>query len=118
MADSQTDISEFEGRTREWLISFFSTNPIDHVVLLNVHEYIHTQQKPQVHSLLSIAIREGVAEFVPSLAMDVPPVTPAIAFGKNSADAVRETFEIEMFYPNNQPKWFWSNYPKKIVVLS
>jgi hypothetical protein len=110
MADSQTNVSEFEGRTKEWLESFFSTNPIDHLVLLNVHEYIHTQQKPQVNNLLSIAIREGVAEFVSTLAMNLPPVTPAIAFGKNNADAVRETFETEMFYPNNQPKWFWSNY--------
>jgi hypothetical protein len=64
-----------------------------------------------VNNLLSIAIREGVAEFVSTLAIDLPSVTPAIAFGKNNEQAVREKFELEMFYPNNQPKWFWSNYP-------
>lgn len=116
MADSQTDISEFEGRTKEWLETFFSSNPIDNLVLLNVHEYVHTQQNPQVNNLLSIAIREGVAEFVSTLAMDLPSVTPAIDFGKKNAQAVREKFELEMFYPNNQPKWFWSNYPNDFGV--
>lgn len=116
MADSQTDISEFEGQTKEWLETYFSTDPIDNLVLLNVHEYIHTQQNPQVNNLLSIAIREGVAEFVSTLAMDIPSATPAIDFGKKNALAVREKFELEMFYPNNQPKWFWSNYPNDFGV--
>jgi hypothetical protein len=116
MADRQTDISEFEGRTKEWLETFFNSDPIDNLVLLNVHEYVHTQQNPQVNNLLSIAIREGVAEFVSTLAMDMPSVTPAINFGKNNALAVREKFELEMFYPNNQPKWFWSNYPNDFGV--
>ena len=116
MADSQTDISEFEGQTKEWLETFFSSNPIDNLVLLNVHEYVHTQQKPQVNNLLSIAIREGVAEFVSTLAMNIPSATPAIDFGKKNAHAVREKFELEMFYPNNQPKWFWSNFPNDFGV--
>ncbi len=116
MADRQTDISEFEGETREWLETFFSSSPIDNLVLLNVHEYVHTQQNAQVNNLLSIAIREGVAEFVSTLAMDMPSATPAIDFGKKNAQAVREKFEYEMFYPNNQPKWFWSNYPNDFGV--
>lgn len=116
MADSQTDISEFEGSTKEWLKSFFSTNPIDDLVLLNVHEYVHTQQQAQVNNLLSIAIREGVAEFVSTLAMNKPSVSPAIEFGKNNAQAVRGKFEQEMFYNNNQSKWFWSNSPNDFGV--
>lgn len=116
MADKQTDISEFDGETKKWLQTFFSTNPIDNLVLLNIHEYVHTQQKPQVNNLLSIAIREGVAEFVSTLAMDKPSATPAIDFGKKNAHLVREKFEKEMFYPNNQPKWFWSNYPNDFGV--
>ncbi|MEZ4919570.1 MAG: hypothetical protein R2792_10760, partial [Saprospiraceae bacterium] len=34
MADPGTDISEFEGSTREWLAGYFGTNPIDGLVLL------------------------------------------------------------------------------------
>ncbi len=116
MTDSQTDISEFEGRTKESLGKFFRTNPIDDLVLLNVHEYVHTQQQPRVNNLLSITIREGVAEFISTLAMDIPSSTPAIEFGKKNAEAVREKFEQEMFYINNQPKWLWSNYPNEFGV--
>ncbi|VXD10549.1 hypothetical protein [Marinoscillum sp. 108] len=116
MADQQTNISEFDGATKEWLETFFNSNPIDNLVLLNVHEYIHTQQKTQVNNLLSIAIREGVAEFVSTLAMEMPSATPSIAYGKNNAQGVLEKFELEMFYPNNQSKWFWSNYPNEFGV--
>lgn len=116
MADPQTDISEFEGGTKEWLAGFLSTNPLYNLVLLNVHEYVHTQQEPQLNNLLSIAIREGVAEFVSTLAMNTPSASPAVAFGKQHALAVREKFELEMFYPNNRPKWFWSNNPNEFGV--
>lgn len=116
MADPQTDISEFEGATKEWLAGFLSTNPLKNLVLLNVHEYVHTQQQPQLNNLLSIAIREGVAEFVSTLAMNKPSASPAVEFGKKNAIAVREKFEVEMFYPNNRPKWFWSNYPNEFGV--
>jgi hypothetical protein len=116
MADPQTDISEFEGATKEWLAGFLSTNPLKNLVLLNVHEYVHTQQQPQLNNLLSIAIREGVAEFVSTLAMHTPSASPAVAFGKEHALAVREKFELEMFYPNNRPKWFWSNNPNEFGV--
>lgn len=116
MADSRTDISEFDGETKDWLTNYFGTNPINDLVLLNIHEYVHTQQKEQVHNLLSIAIREGVAEFVSNLAMNKPSAVAAIAFGKENAAEVREKFEQEMFYPNNQPKWFWSNYPNEFGV--
>lgn len=116
MTDSLTDISEFDGETKDWLINYFNTNPIHDLVLLNIHEYVHTQQKEQVHNLLSIALREGVAEFVSTLALNKPSAVDAIAFGKENAAAVRERFEQEMFYPNNQPKWFWSNYPNEFGV--
>lgn len=116
MADSLTNISEFDGETKDWLANYFGSNPVNNLVLLNIHEYVHTQQNEQVHNLLSIAIREGVAEFVSTLAMNKPSAVAAIAFGKENAAAVREKFEQEMFYANNQPKWFWSNYPNDFGV--
>ncbi len=116
MADDQTDISEFDGATREWLETFFGTNPIDDLVLLNVHEYVHTQQNSQVGDLLSIVIREGVAEFVSVKAMNTPSATPAIQYGKENTQRVRERFEEEMFYISNQPKWLWSNAPNEFGI--
>ena len=116
MADDQTDISEFDWRTKEWLETFFGTNPIDDLVLLNVHEYVHTQQKPQVFNLLSTTLREGVAEFVSVKAMNVHSATPAIQYGKENANRVRQKFEDEMFYIGNQPKWLWSNAPNEFGI--
>lgn len=109
MADKHTISTEFPKEEKEDRRTFFDTNPIDNLVLLNIHEYVHTQQKPMVYNLLSLAIYEGVAEFVSVKAMGVPSAAPAIEFGKKNADRVREKFEQEMFYTNNRFKWLWSS---------
>lgn len=114
MADTETDISEFEGRTKEWLETFFGTNPIDGLVLLNVHEYVHTQQNPIPDNLLHQVLYEGVAEFVSVKAMNKPSNTPAIEFGKNNPQ-VKETFEKEMFFERTND-WMWSNSTNKFNV--
>lgn len=114
MADSKTDISEFEGWTREWLETFISTEPLEGLVLLNVHEYVHTQQKPIPNNLLHMTLYEGVAEFVSVVALGVPSNTPAIEFGKNNS-TVRETFEKEVFY-ERIPDWLWSNSPNEFGI--
>ncbi len=116
MGDKNTITEEFPENSRNGRRNYFNTNPIDDLILLNIHEYVHTQQNPQLNNLLSIAIREGIAEFVSTLAMEVPSASPAIAFGKNNAEKVRAKFEEEMFYTNNQSKWFWSDYPNEFGV--
>lgn len=114
MADSKTDISEFEGRTKEWLETYFGANPIEALLLLNVHEYVHTQQKPIPNNLLYQVLYEGIAEFVSVKAMNRPSVAPAIEFGKNNIE-VKQAFEKEMFYERTYD-WMWSNSPNKFNV--
>lgn len=114
MADSATDISEFEGETKEWLETFFGSSPIDGLVLLNVHEYVHTQQNPIPNNLLHTVLYEGIAEFVSVKALGVPSNAPAIEFGKSNP-AVREQFEHEMFYEWTFD-WLWSNSPNQFGV--
>lgn len=109
MADSLTDYSEFPEAERDARRIYFQTNPLHDLVLLNVHEYIHTQQNQPVDNLLSYVIFEGVAEFVSTYAMQLPSASPAIAFGKAHEQQVRTAFEREMYYYNNYPKWLWSN---------
>lgn len=116
MTDKNTVSSEFSEPLQEARKTFFETNPIDNLVLLNAHEFIHTQQKPMVYNLLSQVIYEGVAEFVSATALQVSPVTPAIAFGKKNEKRVKERFEHEMFYPNNTSKWLWSNAPNEFGI--
>ena len=109
MANKNTISTEFPEEEREDRRIYFDSNPIENLILLNIHEYVHTQQKPMVYNLLSLAIYEGVAEFVSVKAMGVPSVAPAIEFGKKNADIVRDKFEQEMFYPNNRFKWLWDS---------
>ena len=109
MTDKNTISSEFEGDLRVNRRFFFDSNPIDNLVLLNIHEYVHTQQKPAVNNLLSYTLREGIAEFVSVVAMGVPSAAPAINYG-NKNKKVKQKFEEEMFYGNNRHHWLWSDY--------
>jgi hypothetical protein len=45
MADSNAETKEFES-TAPGLATFLKTNPVNSLVFTNVHEYVHTQQKP------------------------------------------------------------------------
>jgi len=86
MVDHQTDISEFEGRMKDWAENYIATKPLDNIVLLNVHEYVHTQQNPIPNNLLYQCVYEGIAEFVSTKAMETTSTSPAIAYGKNNSE--------------------------------
>lgn len=109
MTDSSTVTEEFQGRMKEGLRTFFDSNPIEDLVLLNVHELVHTQQQPMQPNLLAQCLYEGVAEFVSTKAMEVPSAAPAIAFGQKNKQAVWEKFERELFLDYKTPEWLWSN---------
>lgn len=108
MTDSKTETSEFPENLAH-LKSYFKTNPKEHLVFLNLHEYVHTQQNPQVFNILCLTLYEGVAEFVGEKAIGISTPNPQIEFGKGNANRIREVFEKEMFYPNNLGKWLNSN---------
>lgn len=108
MADKNTVTSEFSTEIATNRRKYFDSNPINNLVLLNIHEYVHTQQNPIVHNLLSYSIYEGVAEFVSVKAMKTTSSTPAIEYGKKN-DKIRQKFENEMFYGNNVNQWLWSD---------
>ncbi len=116
MSDKNTVSTEFPIEDRIARKLYFESNPIDNLVLLNLHEYVHTQQKPIVHNLLSQVLYEGVAEFVSVKALDVPSAIPAIAFGKKNHKSIISKFEDEMFYTVNRNKWLWSNAPNDFGV--
>ncbi len=102
-ADKKTISSEFPEQLGH-LESYFQTNPIKNIVALNIHEYVHTQQNAiSGYDLLSQTLFEGVAEFVPTIALNKESKTPAIAYGKVNDKKIREVFEKELFSP-----WFYN----------
>lgn len=114
-ADQYTVASELPEASREGRQAYFNQNPIDDVVFLAVQEYVHTQQNPFVHNLLSYCLHEGVGDFVSNTALNIPPKVPAILYGKEN-EAVREKFEKVMFYGNNVYEWLWSDAPNEFGV--
>jgi hypothetical protein len=114
-ADENTTAEEFPETIRKGRQTYFNQNPIDDVVFLAIQEFVHTQQKPFVHNLLSYCLHEGVGDFVSYTALELKPNLPAIDYGKKNK-SVREKFETEMFYINNQNKWLWSDAPNEFGV--
>ncbi len=110
MADMDVDVSEFPDQL-QYVKDYFQTNPRKHLIFLNIHEYVHTQQKSALETnLLVTALNEGVAEFVAVKASGVPSVTEAISYGKKHDAAVKANFEKEMFSTYYQ-SWLWSSIP-------
>lgn len=108
MADKNTDASEFSERMGH-LPGYFKTNPIENIVFLNVHEFVHTQQITTIgDNLMTQCLYEGVAEFVAEKAMNLPSSTPAIAFGKANDEAIKKAFAEEMFHYSYQ-NWLWND---------
>lgn len=100
LADKTTITTEFD-KTYPHLKGYFDTEPIKDVVFLNVHEYIHTQQKETIgNSLLSQTLMEGVAEFLAEIALNQKSPNPQIEFGFKNEEKIKSAFEIEMFSPN------------------
>lgn len=108
LADAHTVSSEFP-KALSHLKTFFSSNPIRSTVFLNVHEYVHTQQKSSIgYNLLSQCVIEGVAEFLAVTVTGKPSQTPAIQFGSQNFEKIRSVFAKQMFFEDSG-FWLYSN---------
>lgn len=99
-----TDVSEF---SNSWLKNVFKGQSLDNIVSLNIHEYIHTQQKPNGSNLLSQAIREGSCDFIAELSIQKPLQTKYLNYGKANASSIKALFKKEMFF-NDYTNWLYN----------
>lgn len=100
LTDSTVVVEEFP-ETLNYFKDYIATNPNENLSFLNVHEYIHTQQKTTIgNNLLSQTVIEGVAEFIATLALNMNSPNPQITFGKKNTAQVRKAFSKEMFSPH------------------
>lgn len=108
MADRQTELAEI-GRFMPALADYMKTDPLSILVFTNVHEYVHTQQKTtSANTLLGQCILEGVAEFVAEKATGQKSTLPGLAYGRNHAAQVRNTFAKHLFSPG-YGYWLYNN---------
>ncbi len=107
-ADPKTDVSEFEN---DWLGNVFKKQSLDNVVFLNVHEYVHTQQKQGAQTVLASCIQEGSCDFIAELATEKPLESFYLTYGKSHAEEVKKQFRLEMF-TDNQSNWLYNGTQK------
>lgn len=92
LADSTMDCSEFKG----WLHTVLSTAD-GHITNLIAHESIHCQQKHgQNNSLLSLALHEGAADFLPALILHSGINQVTDAYGTAHECELWKEFEAQM----------------------
>lgn len=100
-----TDVSEFKN---DWLKNVFSKQTLDNIVYLNIHEYVHTQQKKNESSLLlHQTIREGACDFITELVLGKPLKTQYISYGKAHFEELKKQFKEEMF-SKYFPNWLYN----------
>lgn len=108
LTDKSVVTSEFDGRYPH-LRNYFDTDPIKNVVFLNVHEYVHTQQKTTLgNTVLAQSVLEGVAEFLAETALNKKSPNTQIEFGYKNEHQIKTAFEKEMFSPF-LGNWIWNN---------
>ncbi|HTJ14443.1 MAG TPA: hypothetical protein VL547_20535 [Dinghuibacter sp.] len=102
--DSTVDCSELPGR---WLEPYFH-HP-DDVVRINVHEYVHTQQRGDDHvgDLFGFAVMEGGADFVAELVSGIPLTSVYLVYGRAHEAGLKERFAGEMFQ-TYYDDWFYN----------
>jgi hypothetical protein len=92
--NASTDVSEFPDK---WLAGVFKEQRTDNIVPLNIHEYIHTQQRGESQDLLGQSIREGACDFITELVMGSPLQNSYLIYGRAHEAELKEKFKEEMF---------------------
>ncbi|WP_020567955.1 Ig-like domain-containing protein [Neolewinella persica] len=106
LAGPGVDLSEWPERM-DGLRPYMESSPMENLVFLNTHEFVHTQQPSrQGYNLLGQSIFEGVPEFMATLALEQASTTPAIAYGKANEAKVKAAFARDMG-AEYFDKWTW-----------
>ena len=115
MADDTVPASELMARFPH-LADYFEGNPRDNIVALNLHEWVHTQQRSEGGAdLLSQALFEGVAEYVSTTAIGVPSSQPSIVFGLANSERVITRFANEIG-SEDFSQWIWNDAQNEFGV--
>lgn len=107
-ADQSTDASELN----DWLKGVFKNQKESNLVGLNVHEYVHTQQKPGTSMLLAQSIKEGAADFIAELVTEKKNDNVYMLYGREHETELKKSFELDMF-SGDTADWLYngSNVP-------
>ena len=102
--DASTDVSEF---SNNWLAGVFKEQSPDNIIALNIHEYVHTQQRGESSTLLAAAIHEGACDFITERVLGKPMTNNYITYGLQHEAALKEQFKAEM-YTSSYSNWLYN----------
>ena len=102
--NASTDVSEFPNK---WLEGVFKNQQADNIIPLNIHEYVHTQQKGNPYNLLGQAIKEGACDFITELVIGKLMQNNYIVYGREHETELKEQFKKEMFTPYSS-NWLYN----------
>ena len=92
-ADKNTDASELS----DWLKNVFKNQDNSNLVALNVHEYVHTQQKPGGNTVMVQCISEGAADFVAEIVTKKKNNSAYMVYGREHEETLKQKFLTDMF---------------------
>ncbi len=108
MASNDAPTHEF-GERMAHLPPYIASGPIDNLIDLNLHEYIHTQQRSTSGSdLLSQALFEGVAEYLSTEAIGRTSRQGSITYGQQNREDVFIAFEADIDSAGWE-QWIWNS---------
>ncbi|RNI30826.1 hypothetical protein EFA69_06900 [Rufibacter immobilis] len=105
--NSSVDVSELPQNLQTFLRQYYSTNPFQNMIPLNVHEYVHTQQKSLGNMLLGTALMEGACDFMTELVTGKTMPLPYMEYGPAHLPELKEKFKAEMF-ETWDGNWFYN----------
>ncbi len=108
LGTAKANVSEFPERLNH-VKTYYATNPIQNIQFLNVHEYVHTQQSEIVENTLSLALYEGIADFIAYKVTNKEAPFPYVTYGKENDEKLRNAFEEEMFNFRKMGLWMWDS---------
>lgn len=94
--DERVDVSELPERMARHLGVYFRSRPAGQLVLLNVHEYVHTQEKGPGQTLLAQSMYEGAADFVAERITGQVPPLPYMDYGRRHEAELKRDFHAQM----------------------
>ena len=103
------DSTIFSAELLEHHQDYYKLNPVDHFQFLSVHEYVHTQQKPMVHNLLSLTLYEGIGDFIAEVVTDHRSPFKSTQYGPQHEEKIKVRFEEDMFKGNAIYSWIWNS---------
>jgi len=107
LGDTYTVTEEFP-EYLNYVKNYYKINPPAFLDFLNIHEYVHTQQKPALENILSQSLYEGVADFIASKVTNKKPPFKYNNFGLKNEAKLKIAFENELFNIRKMGDWVWN----------